>query len=130
MAEKITLELHHEEAKALLNLLDAAMSCFAGYPSGVLHRLRECLAVEDEKRYPSHEADIDKVIKWFETLSYPTQDKRVEQLDETIQDLHGNLASVVNNAGVAEQVKFVFEQCGDKAWEVFGQTWDEWEFKT
>lgn len=74
--------------------------------------------------------DIDKVIKWFNTLSYPTQDKRIEQLDETVHDLYSNLASAVNNAGLEEQLKFVFEQCGDKAWTVLGQTWDEWRFRS
>lgn len=125
----LILELSPTEAKALLNLLDAAISCFAGCAGGVLHPLHERLSEEDRKRYPDHEDDIEKVLKWFDTLSYPKQDNVVECLDETIHKLYGNLASAVNNAGVEAQLKFIFQQCGEKAWDELGRALDEWEFK-
>lgn len=132
--EQLLLMLTPVETKSLLRLLDAAMTCFAGSAGGVLHPLRDRILVANEAHQASKqpltgEPGVAKVIRWFESLSYPTQDKRVEQLDETIHELFATQASAVNNAGIAEQVKFVFEECGDKAWNVLGETWDEWEFK-
>ena len=70
--------------------------------------------IEDRERYQD---DIDKVLSWFNTLSYPKQDNVVERLDETVHELYGNLASAVNNVGIEAQLKFIFEQCGDQAWD-------------
>lgn len=83
------------------------------------------LQLERTNRKP----DVDKVMKWFQTLSPEKADILIEQLDETIHELFATQAEAVNNAGIEEQVKTVFEQCGDRAWDVLGATWDEWEFE-
>jgi len=54
----------------------------------------------------------------------------VERFDETVHELYGNLASAVNNVGIEAQLKFIFEQCGDQAWDWLGCALGEWEFKS
>ena len=75
------------------------------------------------------EEDIDKVERWFLSLDEADQGEAQESLDETVHDLYANLASLINNSALREQIEFVFEQCGDKAWDVFGRTWDKWEWE-
>lgn len=75
------------------------------------------------------EENINKVERWLISLDRTEHIKAQEALDETVHDLYDNLASQINNQGAHDQIKFVFEQCGDKAWDEFGRTWDQWEWK-
>ena len=76
-----------------------------------------------------NQTDIDKVLVWFDKPPNSKQDKVIERLDESVHGLYSVLASAVNNAGIEEQIRFIFEQCGDKAWLELGRALDEWEFK-
>ena len=59
-----------------------------------------------------------------------TIEDRERYQDETVHELYGNLASAVNNVGIEAQLKFIFEQCGDQAWDWLGCALDKWEFKS
>lgn len=124
-------ELYIKDALKLLG--EHGIDGFAGVVQERVSHLIKVLCYYGEARAAAEAKKEDggagKVMKWFAALPPDKTDDLIERLDETIHELFATQASAVNNAGIEEQVKCVFEQCGNKAWRVLGETWDEWEFE-